>query len=69
MKKPIAKQINNFLFKWSFISLSPCWYGGRSHKLEVISKPHLTPDSCVADLFKMLTYFHVCCAFSSVCAF
>jgi hypothetical protein len=35
---------------------------------EVVSKPHLASDSCVADLFKMLTYFTVCCAFSSACA-
>jgi hypothetical protein len=25
----------------------------------------LTPNSCVTDLLKMLTYYHVCCAFSS----
>jgi hypothetical protein len=25
----------------------------------VVSKPHLSSDSCVADLFKMLTYCHV----------
>jgi hypothetical protein len=36
--------------------------------LEAVSKPHLRPDSCVAALFKMLTYFRVCCAFSSGCA-
>jgi hypothetical protein len=36
--------------------------------LEVVSKPHLSSDSCVADLFKMLTYSSVCCAFSSACA-
>ena len=36
--------------------------------LEVVSKPHLMSDSCVASLFKMLTYFNVCCAFSSACA-
>jgi hypothetical protein len=33
--------------------------------LEVISKPHPTQNLCVADLLKMLTYSHVCCAFSS----
>jgi hypothetical protein len=36
--------------------------------LEVVSKPHIRPNSCVANLFKMLTYYRVCCAFSSVCA-
>jgi nitrogen regulatory protein P-II 1 len=36
--------------------------------LEVVAKPHLRPNSCVANLFKMLTYYRVCCAFSSVCA-
>jgi hypothetical protein len=36
--------------------------------LEVFPKPHLASDSGVADLFKMLTYFNVCCAFSSACA-
>jgi len=36
--------------------------------LEAISKPRLRPDSCVASLFKMLTYSSVCCAFSSACA-
>jgi hypothetical protein len=40
-----------------------------SSLLEVVSKPHLASDSCVADLFKMLTYSRVCCAFSSACAF
>jgi hypothetical protein len=35
---------------------------------KVVSKPHLASDSCVADLFKMLTYLNVCCAFSSACA-
>jgi hypothetical protein len=29
------------------------------------SKSQLMSDSYVADLFKMLTYFNVCCAFSS----
>jgi hypothetical protein len=37
--------------------------------LEVVRKLHLSSDSRVAGLFKMLTYFHVCCAFSSACAF
>jgi len=27
---------------------------------------HLTLNSCVTDLLKMLTYSNVCCAFSSV---
>jgi len=36
--------------------------------LEAVSKQHLASDSRVADLFKMLTYSNVCCAFSSVCA-
>jgi hypothetical protein len=27
---------------------------------------HLTPNDGVASLFKMLTYSHVCCAFSYV---
>jgi len=27
---------------------------------EMVSKPHLASDSCVADLFKMLTYSNVC---------
>ena len=26
---------------------------------------HLTPNGCVASLFKLLTYYRVCCAFSS----
>jgi hypothetical protein len=26
---------------------------------------YLTPNSCVTDLLKMLTYSDVCCAFSS----
>ncbi len=35
-------------------------------QLEPISKMHLTLNSCVTDLLKMLTYFDdVCCAFSS----
>jgi hypothetical protein len=33
--------------------------------LEPISKMSLTPNSCVTDLLKMLTYYRVCCAFSS----
>jgi hypothetical protein len=33
--------------------------------LEAASKPHLTLADGVAGLFKMLTYFGVCCAFSS----
>ncbi|MCU0600831.1 MAG: hypothetical protein MUE70_16405 [Desulfobacterales bacterium] len=32
------------------------------------SKRHLRLDVSVADLLKMLTYAHVCCAFSSACA-
>jgi hypothetical protein len=36
--------------------------------LEAISKPHLVPDGYVENLFKMLTYSRVCCAFSSVLA-
>jgi len=52
--------------------------------LEEVSKQHLASDSrvaprsgiranfitlrCITDLFKMLTYSNVCCAFSSVCA-
>jgi hypothetical protein len=36
--------------------------------LGTISKPDLTPDGCVDVLFKMLTYFPVCCAFSSALA-
>jgi len=35
---------------------------------EPISKRHLSLDIGVAVLLKMLTYFHVCCAFSSACA-
>jgi hypothetical protein len=34
----------------------------------VVSKSHLASDSRIADLFKMLTYSYVCCAFSSACA-
>jgi hypothetical protein len=34
-------------------------------QLEAISKIYLTPNYGVADLLKMLTYSHVCCAFSS----
>jgi len=33
--------------------------------LEVVSKPHLTPKYGVASFFEMLTYYRVCCAFSS----
>ena len=33
--------------------------------LQAISKIHLTPNYGVASLFKMLTYSHVCSAFSS----
>jgi len=33
--------------------------------LQAISKIHLMPNYGVARLFKMLTYSHVCCAFSS----
>jgi len=36
--------------------------------LEAISKLRLRPDSCVASLFKILTYYRVCCAFSSAYA-
>jgi hypothetical protein len=36
--------------------------------LEAISKTRLRPYICVASLFKMLTYYPVCCAFSSACA-
>ena len=39
-----------------------------SFELEAVSKPHLRPEGCVAARFKMLTYLHVCCAFSSGCA-
>jgi hypothetical protein len=35
---------------------------------EPISKRHLRPDVSVAVLLKMLTYAHVCCAFSAACA-
>jgi hypothetical protein len=35
---------------------------------EPISKRHLRFDVSVAVLLKMLTYAHVCCAFSSACA-
>ena len=40
----------------------------RTRLLEAVSKPHLSPDGSVAGLLKMLTYFRVCCAFSSACA-
>ena len=33
--------------------------------VEVVSKPHLTPKYYVVSFFEMLTYYHVCCAFSS----
>ncbi len=33
--------------------------------LEPISKMHLTLNICVTDRLKMLTYYRVCCAFSS----
>jgi len=33
--------------------------------LQALSKIHLTPNYSVASLFKMLTYSHVCSAFSS----
>jgi len=36
--------------------------------LEPISKMHLTLNSCVTDLLKMLTYYPACCAFSSAAA-
>jgi hypothetical protein len=35
---------------------------------EPISNRHLRLDVSVAVLLKMLTYAHVCCAFSSACA-
>jgi hypothetical protein len=35
---------------------------------EAISKPRLRPEIYVASLFKMLTDYRVCCAFSSACA-
>ncbi len=38
---------------------------GLSMLQEAISKIHLTPNYCVADLLKMLTYSRVCSAFSS----
>ncbi|MFC1489558.1 hypothetical protein ACFL6B_06935 [Thermodesulfobacteriota bacterium] len=34
--------------------------------LQAISKMLLTPNDGVASLFKRLTHFHVCCAFSYV---
>ena len=34
--------------------------------LQAITNIHLTPNYGVANLFKMLTYSHVCYAFSSV---
>jgi hypothetical protein len=34
-------------------------------RLEVVSESHLKLNGCVASLFKMLTYYRVCCAFSS----
>ena len=40
-------------------------YIGRDKWLQAISKMYLTPNYGVASLFKMLTYSHVCCAFSS----
>jgi hypothetical protein len=40
----------------------------QENSLEAVSKPHLTLNNGVAVLFKMLTYSHVCCAFSSACA-
>jgi hypothetical protein len=44
--------------------------GGLIRKgLEVVSKPHIRPNGCVANLFKMLTYYRVCCAFSIVKVF
>ena len=36
--------------------------------VEVVSKPNLVPDVCVASRVKMLTYYRVCCAFDSACA-
>jgi hypothetical protein len=37
-------------------------------RLELDPKPHLRSNSCVANLFEMLTYYRVCFAFSSACA-
>jgi phospholipid transport system substrate-binding protein len=39
-----------------------------SSSSEVVSKPHLVSDGCVANRLKMLTYYRVCCAFDSACA-
>jgi hypothetical protein len=39
---------------------------GLKHYREAISKIYLTSNYGVADLLKMLTYYRVCCAFSSV---
>ena len=37
-------------------------------QLGPVSKMHLIPNGGVANLLKMLTYSHVCCAFASACA-
>jgi hypothetical protein len=34
----------------------------------MVLEPHLMPDNCVANRFKMLTYWRVRSAFESVCA-
>jgi hypothetical protein len=45
--------------------ITQAWQNYKVAKLEPISKMHLTPNSCVVSLLKMLTYSHVCCAFAS----
>jgi hypothetical protein len=37
--------------------------GNGKQRLQPISKIHLTPNYCVASLFKILTYYRVCCVF------
>jgi hypothetical protein len=44
---------------------SPPFFMVEGFGLKPITKMHLTPNSFVANLLKMLTYSCVCCAFSS----
>jgi hypothetical protein len=57
---------NHTLFSLLLVPLPPFIAEGSIAVLEPISKMHLTLNSRVADLLKMLTYYAVCSAFSSV---
>jgi hypothetical protein len=52
------------LHLWDFL-FAISWPAAAGQLIEPISKMHLTLNSCVTNLLKMLTYYRVCCAFSS----